>query len=143
MGRMQEGRGKSSCKSEMIAMTLTQGSFAVVTPSTKASKKEQANAKKIKQVKKKGLDTFFGQGPQVPGPSQEGTPINAVVQQRENRSTDVKGGDNPHLPQLASLTRLTKAYAAKKLQAEGGGEKGKEDGQTKGRKDTKKSTRKS
>ena len=73
----------------------------------------------------------------------EGTPINAVIQQRENRSTDVKGGDNPHLPQLASLTRSTKAYAAKKLQAEGGGEKGKEDRQAKGRKDTKKSTCKS
>ncbi len=70
----------------------------------------------------------------------EGTPINAVVQRRENRSTDVEGGDNPHLPQLDSLTRSTKAYATKKLQAEGGGEKGKEDGQTKGRKDTKKST---
>ncbi len=66
-----------------------------------------------------------------------------VVQQRENRSTDVKGGDNPHLPQLASLTRSTKAYAAKKLQAEGGGEKGKEDRQTKGREETKKSTCKS
>ncbi len=120
-----------------------QGPFAVVTPSMKASKREQANAKKIKQVKKKGLEAFFGQGPWVPAPSREGTPIDVVIQRRENRSTDVKGGDNSHLPQLASLTRSTKAYAAKKLQAEGGGEKGKEDGQTKGRKDTKKSTRKS
>ncbi len=126
-----------------MATTLTQGPFAVVAPSTKASQREQANTKKTKQVKRKGLEAFFGQGPRVPGPSREGTPIDAVIQRRENRSTDVKGGDNPHLPQLASLTRSMKAYAAKKLQAEGGREKGKEDGQTKGRKDTKKSTHKS
>ncbi len=130
-------------KSNEIAMTPMQGPSAVVMPSTKASEREQANAKKIKQNKKKGLEAFFGQGPWVPGPSREGTPINVVVQQRENRSTDVEGGDNPHLPQLASLTRSTKACATKKLQTEGGGEKGKEDAQTKGRKDTKKSTRKS
>jgi hypothetical protein len=143
LGRMQEGGGKSSRKSNEIATTPTQGPSAVIMLSTKASKREQANTKKIKQVKKKGLEAFFGQGPRVPGPSREGTPIDVVVQQRENRSTDIKGGDNPHLPQLASLTRSTKACATKKLHAEGGGEKGKEDAQTKGRKDTKKSTRKS
>ncbi len=130
-------------KSNKITTTPMQGSFAVVTPSTKISEREQATTKNIKQVKKKGLEAYFGQGPWVPGPSQEGTSINAVEQQRENRGTDVEGGDTPHLTKLASLTRLTKAYAAKKLQAEGGGEKGKEDRQAKGRKDTKKSTCKS
>jgi hypothetical protein len=58
---MQEGGGKLSRKSNKIATTPTQGPFAVVTPSMKASKREQANAKKIKQVKKRGLEDFFGQ----------------------------------------------------------------------------------
>jgi hypothetical protein len=57
---MQGGGGKSSRKSDKIAMTPTQGSSAVVTPITKMSKREQANAKKIKQGKKNGLEEFFG-----------------------------------------------------------------------------------
>jgi hypothetical protein len=73
----------------------------------------------------------------------EGTPIDAVVQQRENRSNNGEGGDKPHLTKLVSLNGLTTAYATKKLQAEGGGERGKKDGRTKGKKDTKKTTRKS
>ncbi len=105
----------------------------MVTPSTKMSKREQANAKKIKQGKKKGLEDFFGQGPRVSAPSREGTPINALVQQRENRSNDGKGGDKPLLTKLVSLSGLTMAYATKKLQAEGGGERGKKDGRTMGK----------
>ncbi len=115
----------------------------MVTPSTKMREREQANAKKIKQGKKKGLEEFFGQGKWVSAPSQEGTPINAIVQQRENRSSDGEGGDKPHLTKLVSLNGSTMAYAMKKLQAEGGGERGKKDGQTMGKKDTKKTTRKS
>jgi hypothetical protein len=53
---MQGGRGKSSRKSNKIVTTPTQGLSAVVTPSTKMREREQANAKKIKQGKKKGLD---------------------------------------------------------------------------------------
>jgi hypothetical protein len=56
---MQEGGGKLSHKSNKIATTPTRGPFAVVTPSTKASKREQANAKKIKQVKKRGWKPFL------------------------------------------------------------------------------------
>jgi hypothetical protein len=97
------------------------------------SEREQVNAKKIKQGKKKGLEDFFGQGPRVSAPSREGTPLDAVVQQRENRSTNGEGGDKPHLTKLVSLNRLTKAYATKKLQAEGGGERGKKDRQTTGK----------
>ncbi len=73
----------------------------------------------------------------------EGIPINAVVQQRENRSNNGKGGEKPHLTILVSLNGSTTAYATKKLQAEGGGERGKKDGQTTGTKDTKKTTHKS
>ncbi len=68
LGMMQEDGGKLSRKSNKIAKTPTQGSLAVVTPSTKISKREQAQAKKIKQGKKKGLADFFGQGPWVPAP---------------------------------------------------------------------------
>ncbi len=39
-----------------------------------------------------------------------------------------KGGDKPHLTKLVSLNGLMMAYATKKLQAEGGGERGKKDG---------------
>jgi hypothetical protein len=60
---MQEGGGKSSRKSDKITTIPMRGPLAVVTPSMKASEREQANAKKIKQVKKKGLEAFFGQGP--------------------------------------------------------------------------------
>ncbi len=115
-------------KSNEIATTPTQGSSAVVTPSTKMREREQANAKKIKQGKKKGLEEFFSQGPWVSAPLWEGTPINAVIQQRENRSNNSKGGDKPHLTKLVSLNGSMMAYAMKKLQAEGGGERGKKDG---------------
>jgi hypothetical protein len=114
----------------------------VVTPSTKISEREQAQAKKIKQGKKKGLADFFGQGPRVPAPSWEGTPINAVVQQRENRITNYKVGDKSHPTKLVSLNESTKVNATKKIQTEGGEERGKEDRQTMGKKNTKKPTRK-
>jgi hypothetical protein len=104
---MQGGGGKSSCKSDKIATTLTQGSSAVVTPSTKMSEWEQVNAKKIKQGKKKGLEEFFSQGPRVSAPLREGTLTNAVVQQRENRSKDGKGGNKPHLTKLVWLNSST------------------------------------
>jgi hypothetical protein len=105
--------------------------------------REQVNAKKIKQCKKKGLEDFFGQGPRVSAPLREGTLIDVVVKQRENRSNNCKGADKPHLTKLVFLNRFTTAYAMKKLQAEGGGERGKKDGQTTGKKGTKKMTRKS
>jgi hypothetical protein len=89
---MQGGGGKLLCKSNKIATTPTRGSSAVVTPSTKMREREQANAKKVKQGKKKGLEEFFGQGPRVSAPSWEGTPINAIIQQRENRSNDGERG---------------------------------------------------
>jgi hypothetical protein len=46
-------------KSDEITTTPTRGSSAVVTPSTKMREREQANAKKIKQGKKKGLEGFL------------------------------------------------------------------------------------
>ncbi len=100
---MQEDGRKLSRKSIEIAKTPTQGSSAVVTPSTKISKREQAQAKKIKHGKKKGLADLFGQGPGVPAPSWEGTPIDAIIQQRENRITDYKVGDKSHPTKLTGF----------------------------------------
>jgi hypothetical protein len=56
---MQEDGGELSCKSDKIVKTPMQESSAVVTPSTKISEREQAQAKKIKQGKKKGLADFL------------------------------------------------------------------------------------
>jgi hypothetical protein len=70
----------------------------------------------------------------VPGPSREGTLINSIVQQRENRIIDCKVGDKFHLPKLVSLNRSTKVNTTKKVQTEGGRERGKEDRQTMGKK---------
>ena len=89
---MQASRAKSARKSNKIAETPTQDPAAEVTPSMKISKREQEKAKKTKQGKKKRLANFFGQGPCVPALPREGTPIDAVVQQRENRGTDHKEG---------------------------------------------------
>ncbi len=76
---MQAGKGKAACKSNEIAATLTRGLSAEVTPCLKVNEREQAQAKKIKQARKKGLEDFFGQGPHVLALSREGTPIDAVV----------------------------------------------------------------
>ncbi len=130
---MQEDGGELSRKSDKIMKTPMRGSSAVVTPSTKISKREQAQAKKIKQGKKKGLADFFGQGPRVPAPLREGTLINAVIQQRENRIANYEVGDKSHPTKLVSLNRSTKVNATKKIQTEGGGERGKEDRQTMGK----------
>ncbi len=74
----------------------------------------------------------------MPAPSWEGTLINAAVQQRENKIIDCKVGDKLHLTKLVSLNGSTKVNATKKIQTEGGGERGKEDRQTMGKKKMKK-----
>jgi hypothetical protein len=87
---MQAGKGKAARKSDKITATPTQGPSAEVTPCVKVNEREQAQAKTIKQARKKGLEDFFGQGPRVPAPSREGTPIDAVVKRRgdENKAID-------------------------------------------------------
>ncbi len=55
-----------------------------VTPaSKKTSKREQSAAKKSRQVRKKGLLQYFGDGLCVQPPSTEGTTIDAVKMRRE------------------------------------------------------------
>jgi hypothetical protein len=111
---MQASRGESACKSDEITETPTQDSAAEETPSMKISKREQAKTKKTKQGKKKRLANFFGQGPRVPAPPREGTPINAVVQRRENRGTNREEGMGKSFStESAPLKRLTKVKATK------------------------------
>jgi hypothetical protein len=108
----------------------------------KISKREQAKAEKNKQGKKKGLANFFGQGPRVPALPREGTPIKAVVQQRENRGTDRKEGKGKSpSTELASLKKSTKVKATKHLKTEDKWERGQGDRQTLSKKSTKKLSR--
>ena len=77
---MQEGEGKTSRKSDEIAKTPTRGQTVEVTPRMNATEREQANAKKAKHNKKKGLEDYFGTGVRVPPPSLAGTPTDAAGQ---------------------------------------------------------------
>ncbi len=108
-----------ACNSNKIAQTPTQGFSAEVTPSAKMSKREQVHYKKRKQDKKKELVFFFGQGPRVPALLQEGTPIDVVVQIRENRRTNLEEGkrESP-LKEVAYLKGLEKVNVKKKPRAE-------------------------
>ena len=58
---MKEGEGKAVCKSNEIMGTPLRPVLVAVTP--KASKREKANTKKSKQIRKQQLKEFFGQGP--------------------------------------------------------------------------------
>ncbi len=77
---MQAGEGKAAHKSDEITKTPTRNPSAEVTPCMKVSEREQVEAKKVKQVRKKELEEYFGKRPCVQAPSREGTPINAVLQ---------------------------------------------------------------
>jgi hypothetical protein len=127
--KMQTGKGKAACKSNKIAATLTQGPSAEVTPRLKVNEREQAQAKKIKQARKKGLEDFFGQGPRVPAPSWEGTPINAVDKQRgdENKAVDQKEGKGT-FPPTESSKGLLMVKATMHPQTKEDGEGGQGDG---------------
>lgn len=76
--KMQNEEGKASRKSDEIAETPRRGTMADVTPRSTISEREQANSKKARQVKKKGLENYFGVGARVPPPSLEGSPADAV-----------------------------------------------------------------
>ena len=71
-----------------------------MTPRPKASEREQANAKKAKHQRKKGLESYFGMGERVGPPSLSGTPTDAAGKRRgeghkegnDTRSRKQKGG---------------------------------------------------
>ncbi len=77
----------------------------------------------------------------MPALPREGTPINAVQQQRENRVTDHKEGKGKsYSTELVFLKRLMKVKAMKQLQTEDERERGQGDRQTSSKKSTKKSS---
>ena len=91
---MQEGEGKTSRKSDEIAKTPTRGQTVEVTPRMNATEREQANAKKAKRDKKKGLEDYFGTGVRVPPPSLAGTPTDAVgiINLHATTARKIRGG---------------------------------------------------
>jgi hypothetical protein len=135
---MQAREGKVACKSNKITKTPMHNPSAEVTPSMKVGEKEQAEAKKVKQVRKKELEEYFGKGPRVQAPSREGTPIDAVLQRREiGRPNHIEGKERP--TKLLLLKGVTKAKVQMPQQMEDNGE----EGQGGGNKKTKKSKKKS
>jgi hypothetical protein len=105
---MQAGEGKAACKSNKITKTPTRNPSVEVTPSMKVSEREQAEAKKVDQVRKKELEEYFGKGPHVQAPSRECTLINAVLQQREKGCPN--HGEGKERPtKLVPLKGATKA----------------------------------
>ena len=96
---MQESEGKPSRKSDEIASTPTRGQTAEVTPRLNATEREQANAKKAKHNKKKGLENYFGTGVRMPPPSLAGTPIDAAGKRRGGVH---KEGKDTRTPQLGA-----------------------------------------
>jgi len=89
---MQDSEGRSR-KSDEITATPKRGQAAEVTPRPKTSEREQANAKKAKHQKKKGLENYFGMGERVGPPSLVGTPTDAAGKRRGEGHKDGQGND--------------------------------------------------
>ncbi len=105
---MQAGEGKAACKSNEITKTPMRNPSTEVTLSMKVSEREQAEAKKVEQVRKKELEEYFGKGQRVQAPSRECTLINAVLQQREKGCPN--HGERKERPtKLVPLKGATKA----------------------------------
>ncbi len=119
---MQAEEGKAACKSNKITQTPMRNPSAAVTPSMKVSKRKQAEAKKVKQIGKKELEAYFGKGPRVQAPPREGTPIDAVLKQREGRLNHGEGKERP--VKLVQVKGVTKATVQKPQQTEYNGEEG-------------------
>ncbi len=135
---MQAEEGKVARKSGEITQTPTRNPSAAVTPSMKVSKREQAEAKKVKQIRRKELEAYFGKGPCVQAPPREGTPINTVLKQRGKGHPD--HGEGKERPiKLAQVKGATKATVQTPQQMEDNGEEGQGGGNTKTKTSKKKS----
>jgi hypothetical protein len=134
---MQGGKGKAARKWDEITATPSRGQSVEVTPSLKANEREQAQAKKIKQTKKKGLEDFFGKGPRVPPPSKEGSPIDAARKRRvqEGKADERKEGEGKR-PLFDPACLHIHSHPNE------GGEGGQKGAQTKSTKQPRKSSRK-
>jgi hypothetical protein len=80
-GDNPESRSKSVQKSNDITMTPVRATKDITAPKT--GEREQTTAKKSHSARKKDLLSFLGEGAQMPPPSKEGTPIDAVKMQRK------------------------------------------------------------
>ncbi len=127
--RMQAEKGKAAHKSNKITQTLTRNPSVAVTPSTKVSKREQAEAKKVKQIRKTELEAYFGKGPRVQAPLREGTTIDAVLQQR-GKGCPNHGEGKERSTKLAQLKGGMKATVQMPQQMEDNGEEGQGGGNT-------------
>ncbi len=74
-----ESRSKLVQKSNNTTMTPARATKDITAPKT--GEREQSTMKKSRSTRKKDLLSFFGEGAQMPPPSKEGTPINAVKMQ--------------------------------------------------------------
>ena len=113
---MQDSEGKSR-KSDEITATPTRGQVAEVTPRPKASEREQANAKKAKHQRKKGLESYFGMGERVGPPSLSGTPTDAAG---KRRGEGHKEGNDTRKPQAEGRIHSHDKGAEGQKGAEGG-----------------------
>ena len=85
--------GKEAQKSNDITGMPEGSKTTAVTPNAKQiSEREWDNVKKSKRERKNNLLKYFGEGVRVPAPTNVGTLIDAVLQQRESR----KKGNNTH-----------------------------------------------
>ena len=81
-----------------------------VTPNAKQkSEREWDNVKKSKRERKNNLLKYFGKGVCIPAPTNIGTPINSVLQQRESRekrnNTHDKAGEEGRGAKKQSLRK--------------------------------------
>ncbi len=78
--------GKEARKSDDITGMPERNKTTGTTPNAKQiSERERDNVKKSKRERKNNLLKYFGKGVHVPAPTNVGTPIDAVLQQRESR----------------------------------------------------------
>jgi len=119
---MQDSEGKSR-KSDEITATPTRGQAAEVTPRPKASEREQANAKKAKHQRRKGLENYFGMGERVGPPSLAGTPTDAAGKRRGEGHKEAQGNDT-RKPQAKGITHSHDKGAEGQQGAEGPKDKG-------------------
>jgi hypothetical protein len=85
--------GKEARKSDDITGMPKRNKTTVVTPNAKQkSEREWDNVKKSKRERKNNLLKYIGEAFCVPAPMNVGTPIDAVLQQRESREK----GNNTH-----------------------------------------------
>jgi hypothetical protein len=105
--------GKEAQKSNNITGMPKRNKMTAVTPNVKQkSERERDDIEKSKRERKNNLLKYFGEGVYVPAPTNVGTPINAVLQQRESRekgnNTHDKAGEEGRGAKKQSLRKSSK-----------------------------------